>query len=105
MSLSDYEGAASVAEAAGFRLNEQGQFDYLHEETGKLQFSLTNFEPRALTVESLKVIHTHGITLLLDVPRVADPVRAFDQMRIVAKRLDSPYQPGRRTRQWRTIAG
>ena len=24
---------------------------------------------------------------------------------IVAKRLDSPYQPGRRTRQWRTIAG
>ena len=33
------------------------------------------------------MIHTHGITLLLDVPRVADPVRAFDQMRIVAKRL------------------
>ena len=30
---------------------------------------------------------TPGAVLLLDVPRVADPVRAFDQMKQVAKRM------------------
>ena len=30
---------------------------------------------------------TPGVVLLIDVPRVLDPVRAFDQTRLVAKRL------------------
>ena len=30
---------------------------------------------------------TPGIVLLLDVPRVADPVRVFDHMRMAAKRM------------------
>lgn len=76
-----------VAEAAGFHLTEHGQFDYVNEETGKLLFTLTNIEHRPLTAENLKSMHTQGITLLLDVPRVADPVRAFDHMRVLAKRL------------------
>jgi len=33
------------------------------------------------------VLTTPGVVLLIDVPRVADPVRVFDQMRLVAKRL------------------
>jgi hypothetical protein len=76
-----------VAEAAGFHLTDHGYFDYLHEETGAPQFALTNIEPRLLSADSLKVIQTQGVTLVLDVPRVPDPVRAFDQMRIIAKRL------------------
>lgn len=30
---------------------------------------------------------TPGAVLLLDVPRVADPARVFDQMKLVAKRM------------------
>jgi FtsZ-interacting cell division protein ZipA len=33
------------------------------------------------------MLTTPGVVLLLDVPRVPDPVRVFDQMRMVAKRM------------------
>ena len=33
------------------------------------------------------MLTTPGIVLLLDVPRVADPVRVFDHMRMAAKRM------------------
>jgi hypothetical protein len=76
-----------VAEASGFHLDDAGQFDYLHEETGKLQFVLINGDSQPFSAEGLKTLQTQAVTLLLDVPRVADPVKAFDQMRIVAKRI------------------
>src|SRR5262249_60087151 len=81
-----------VAEASGFHLNDAGQFEYLHEETGKLQFVLVNGDSQPFTAEGLKNLHTQAVTLLLDVPRVADPVKAFDQMRIVAKRIAVPLE-------------
>ena len=76
-----------VAEAAGFRLTPAGQFDYLQEETGAVLYSLQNFLPEPFTVESLRALTVPGAVLLLDVPRVVDPPRAFDQMRLLAKRL------------------
>ena len=76
-----------VAEAAGFRLTSIGQFDYLQEETGAVLYSLQNSRPEPFTAESLRALAVPGVVLLLDVPRVADPARAFDQMRLVAKRL------------------
>jgi len=75
-----------VAEAAGFRLDSGGQFEYL-DEVGKLLWRLQNYKQEPLTVETLRLLTTPGIVLLIDVPRVADPVRVFDQMRLVAKRL------------------
>jgi hypothetical protein len=75
-----------VAEAAGFRLNATGSFDYL-DDGGATLYSLQNYRQEALTVESLRQLSTPGIVLLLDVPRVADPVRVFDQMRLAAKRM------------------
>jgi hypothetical protein len=75
-----------VAEAAGFRLDGAGQFEY-RDETGTLLWQLQNHKPEPLTVESLRVLTTPGVVLLIDVPRVADPVRVFDQMRLIAKRL------------------
>ena len=76
-----------VAEAAGFRLNSSGSFDFLQDDNGATLYSLQNYRQEPLTVESLRQLSTPGIVLLLDVPRVADPVRVFDQMRLAAKRM------------------
>ncbi|HEX4523744.1 MAG TPA: cell division protein ZipA C-terminal FtsZ-binding domain-containing protein [Casimicrobiaceae bacterium] len=75
-----------VAEAAGFRLNGTGSFDLL-DDSGATLYTLQNYRQEALTVESLRQLSTAGIVLLLDVPRVADPVRVFDHMRLAAKRM------------------
>jgi hypothetical protein len=76
-----------VVEAAGFRLNRRGQFDYHGEESDAPLFSLQNLANEPFTADSLRSLQTPGVTLLLDVPRTGDPVRSFDQMRAVAKRL------------------
>jgi hypothetical protein len=76
-----------VAEAAGFRLAAGGQFEYTQEETGAVLCTLQNYKQEPFTVESLRVLSTPGIVLIIDVPRVGDPVRVFDHMRQTAKRL------------------
>ncbi|MES2353445.1 MAG: cell division protein ZipA C-terminal FtsZ-binding domain-containing protein [Pseudomonadota bacterium] len=69
----------ALAEAVGLQLNSDGVF-HSFDENGVSMFTLRNSEPRPLLPEQMKNITTHGITLLLDVPRVGDGVRAFDQM-------------------------
>jgi ZipA, C-terminal FtsZ-binding domain len=76
-----------VAEAAGFRLSGAGQFEYLQEETGTVLCSMQNYKQEPFTIDSLRMLTTPGIVLLIDVPHVADPVKVFDQMRLIAKRL------------------
>jgi FtsZ-interacting cell division protein ZipA len=75
-----------VAEAAGFRLTPAGQFDFV-DETGATLFSLQNYKQEPFMAESLRTLATPGVVFILDVPRVADPVRVFDQMRLAAKRM------------------
>jgi len=69
----------ALAEASGMKLNNEGVFQY-HDEHGALLFTLRNSEPRPFTPDLVKNITTRRITLLLDVPRVAQGVHAFDQM-------------------------
>lgn len=76
-----------VAEAAGFRLSGAGQFEYLQDETGAVLCSIQNYKQEPFTIDSLRMLTTPGIVLLIDVPHVADPVKVFDQMRLIAKRL------------------
>lgn len=76
-----------VAEAAGFRLNERGGFDYVHEESGRLMFELVDVGGRPLTADGLKTLQMTGITLVLDLPRISEPLKAFDQMKAIARRL------------------
>jgi len=76
-----------VAEASGFRLNAAGHFEYSQEETGATLYTIQNYKQEPFTIESLRRTTTPGVVFLLDVPRVADPVRVFDQMRMVAKRM------------------
>ncbi|HUH91630.1 MAG TPA: cell division protein ZipA C-terminal FtsZ-binding domain-containing protein [Casimicrobiaceae bacterium] len=76
-----------VAEAAGFRLAPGGHFEYLQEDTGAVLCTLQNYKQEPFTAESLRALSTPGVVMIIDVPRVADPVRAFDQMRLTARRL------------------
>ena len=76
-----------VAEAAGFRLAPGGRFEFAHEETGAVLYTLQNLRPDPFTVESLRLTATNGVVFLLDVARTADPVRTFDQMKLAAKRM------------------
>ena len=76
-----------VAEAAGFRLTPSGQFEFVQEETGAVLYTLQNLKGEPFTAESLRTTSLPGVVLILDVPRVHDPVRVFDQMRLLAKRI------------------
>jgi FtsZ-interacting cell division protein ZipA len=76
-----------VAEAAGFRLASGGRFEWPQEETGAVLYTLQNVRNEPFTVDTLRASSTHGVVLVLDVPRVADPLRAFDQMKMAAKRI------------------
>ena len=76
-----------VAEAAGFRLAPGGRFEWPQEETGTILFTLQNVRSEPFTVDTLRTSATNGVVLVLDVPRVADPLRAFDQMKLTAKRI------------------
>ena len=76
-----------VAEASGFRLAPTGRFEWVQDETGAVLFTLQNVTDEAFTSDSLRHGATPGVVFLLDVPRVADPPRAFDQMKLAAKRM------------------
>ncbi|HEY1459997.1 MAG TPA: cell division protein ZipA C-terminal FtsZ-binding domain-containing protein [Casimicrobiaceae bacterium] len=76
-----------VAEAAGFKLSAAGQFDYMQDDTGTMLYALQHPKQEPFTLEGLRMAGTPGVVFVLDVPRVADPVRVFDQMRLAAKRM------------------
>jgi ZipA, C-terminal FtsZ-binding domain len=76
-----------VAEAAGFRLASGGRFEWQQEDTGAILYTLQNVRNEPFTVDTLRTSATSGVVLVLDVPRVADPLRAFDQMKLAAKRM------------------
>ncbi|CAG0999024.1 hypothetical protein BURK1_02725 [Burkholderiales bacterium] len=76
-----------VAEAAGFRLAPSGRFECVQEETGAVLYTLQSSRGEAFTGESLRVASVPGVVLVLDVPRASDPPRAFDQLKLAAKRM------------------
>ena len=76
-----------VAEAAGFHLAPAGRFEFVNEDTGTVLYTLQNLRPDAFSAEMLRLAATNGVVFLLDVARLADPARTFDQMKIAAKRM------------------
>ena len=76
-----------VAEAAGFRLAPNGRFEWVQEENGAVLYSLQSVRGEPFTAESLRIAAVPGVVLVLDVPRVGDPPRAFDQLKLAAKRM------------------
>lgn len=76
-----------IAEAAGFRLVDGGRFDWIQEDTGAVLFSLQNYRSEPFTADSLRLTSTPGAVFVLDVPRVSEPVRVYDQMKLAARRM------------------
>lgn len=74
----------ALAEASGFKLESDGLFKY-KDENNHILFTLTNYETEAFMPDNMKTLSTHGITFLLDVPRVANGEKVFDQMTHLAK--------------------
>jgi FtsZ-interacting cell division protein ZipA len=76
-----------VAEAAGFRLAPNGRFEWVQEETGHVVYTMQAMSGEPFTLDSLRAASLNGVVFVLDVPCVADPPRAFDQMKLAAGRL------------------
>lgn len=74
----------ALAEASGFKLDADGLFKY-RDDNDQILFTLTNYESALFLPDNMKTLSTHGITFLLDVPRVANGEKVFDQMTHLAK--------------------
>jgi len=77
-----------MAEAAGMKLQPDGAFHFINDEGADL-FSLANLDPTPFSAENIRQLSTHGVTFLFDVPKVADGVRVFNQMLMVARQMAS----------------
>ena len=76
----------TLAEGLGFKLEPDGVFHYRDAARNTL-FTLDNHEPAPFLPEQIKHLSTSGVTLLLDVPRVADGYAALDVMVTVGRAL------------------
>lgn len=81
----------ALAEAAGMVLGIDGLFTR-YDEMGHALFSLQNYESQQFTAESVRTLSTHGLTFLLDVPRVDHGERVFMQMSELSKRFAEALQ-------------
>lgn len=68
-----------LAETYGFKLESDGVFHFRNDQRQTL-FTLDNHEPAPFLPEQVKQLTTRGITLMLDVPRVADGAAVLDGM-------------------------
>jgi hypothetical protein len=75
-----------VARGQGLVLDGDGTF-HARDGEGNTLFTVGNLEPGLFAADDLAAVHTGGLTLVIDVPRVADGVGAFDRMMQVAKRF------------------
>lgn len=75
-----------MAEAAGMLLREDGMFHAAGDD-GETLFTLSNLEAVPFDAEGMKSLATHGITLMLDVPRVLGGPRVYDRMIVLAKQF------------------
>ncbi|MHB1592543.1 MAG: cell division protein ZipA C-terminal FtsZ-binding domain-containing protein, partial [Sulfuricella sp.] len=78
----------AMAESAGMKLQPDGAFHFFNDEGADL-FSLANLDPAPFSAENIRQLSTHGITFLFDVPSVADGVRGFNQMLMLARQMAS----------------
>jgi FtsZ-interacting cell division protein ZipA len=76
----------ALAESAGFKLEADGLFHY-RDDTRQTVFTLDNQEPAPFVAEQMKHLNTTGVTLVLDVPRVADGNTALDLMLKTGRQL------------------
>ena len=76
----------TLAESAGMVIDADGRFARFDDE-GNLLFVLLNQETQGFSAESMRAMSTHGVTFLLDVPRVASGDRVLTQMLELGRRF------------------
>jgi hypothetical protein len=76
----------ALAEAAGFALEPDGMF-HLEDASGNTILTLSNQQDPPFLPEQIGGMTTRGVTLLLDVPRVADGNAALDRMFEIGRSL------------------
>ena len=76
----------SLAESAGLTIDGDGRFARCDDQ-GRVLYQLLNQEARGFSADSLRTLSTHGLTFLLDVPRVASGDRVLTQMVEQARRF------------------
>ena len=76
----------ALAEAAGMVIDGEGRF-VRFDDDGNVLFVLLNQDQSGFSAESMKTMSTHGLTFLLDVPRVSHGERVFNQMVDLARRF------------------
>ena len=81
----------ALAEAAGMVLGIDGLFTR-YDDAGRAQFSLQNYESTQFSADALRTMTTHGLTFLLDVPRVDHGERVFTHMTELARRFADTLQ-------------
>lgn len=69
----------ALAEAHGMTLGDDGAF-HTYDEHGNSLYTLRNLEPAPFAAEEMRQLHTYGLTLLIDVPNVANGVAVFERM-------------------------
>jgi FtsZ-interacting cell division protein ZipA len=75
-----------VAEMHGMSLQADGAF-HLLDGRGLTQFILSNYDNLPFQHHTLNQMRVTGLTLLLDVPRVEQPVQRFDEMLALGRSL------------------
>jgi hypothetical protein len=76
----------ALAEAAGMVIDAQGRFVRCDDD-GNVLYTVLNQEASGFSAESMRTMTTHGLTFLLDVPRVSHGERVFNQMVDLARRF------------------
>lgn len=74
------------AGSAGMVLAADGTFQLL-DSRGEVLYSLCNHESTPFSPDNLDALETHGVTLLFDVPRVPDGIKAFNNMVALGRKL------------------
>jgi len=69
----------SLAEASGLVLGTDGAY-HVQDGAGRTVITLSNQESVPFSTEQLRYLQTHGVSFVLDMPRVGSPAAVFDQM-------------------------
>lgn len=77
-----------IAEAGGMQLREDGIFHFATE-SGDTLFTLVNHDQRPFTPELLRTAFIGGVSFQMDVPRVRNCPEAFNQMVLLARKMES----------------
>lgn len=76
----------ALAEAAGMTIDAEKRF-VRRDDDGNLLYLMLNQDASGFSADMMKTMSTHGVTFLLDVPRVAHGDRVFNQMVDQARRF------------------